>query len=284
MAKKSTLFLFLFIFTVVISGSAQVICGTSPEGGSITLTAPAGNTFTSIEFASYGTPDGTCGAFTLGGCDEPNSVAIVEAVFLGQNSATIGADNGTFGDPCGGTFKRLYIQARYSSTLPVTLVSFTAQKTSTDKVLLTWKSENEVNFSHYSIERSTDGITFQEAGQVAANGAGTYSFFNTIAEIIPAYYYRLKMVDIDGKKKYSNIVRINSSSVSLKLTLFPNPAENLLTILSNKKQPMFITNMAGQVVENRQLINGNQTININGWPAGIYFVKTQDEVIKFIKR
>ncbi|TAL41130.1 MAG: hypothetical protein EPN92_13435, partial [Chitinophagaceae bacterium] len=62
-------FFTLIILLVSVYSNAQVLCGTADEGGVVTLTAPAGNIITSIEFASYGTPNGTCGSFTIGSCD-----------------------------------------------------------------------------------------------------------------------------------------------------------------------------------------------------------------------
>jgi hypothetical protein len=90
------------------------ICATAAEGSSLTLTAPAGTVITAINFASYGTPNGSCGNFTLGGCNASNSLSIVQSLALNKNSVTIAASNGVFGDPCGGTVKRLFIQATYS--------------------------------------------------------------------------------------------------------------------------------------------------------------------------
>ncbi|TCJ14349.1 HYR domain-containing protein [Flaviaesturariibacter flavus] len=100
--------------TVSISREGT-ICGTAAENGTITLRAPAGTVIDRIDFASYGTPNGSCGNFTQGGCHAFNSKSVVESLALGRNTATISATNGVFGDPCGGTVKRLYIQAHYSS-------------------------------------------------------------------------------------------------------------------------------------------------------------------------
>jgi len=275
----------LIILSVSVYANAQVICETIDEGGVITLTAPAGNVFISIEFASYGTPDGVCGSFTLGACHEPNSQSICEAVFLGQNSASIDATNGIFGDPCGGTFKRLYIQATYASTLPLTLISFTAKKIEASKVRLDWLSDHEINTSHFLIERSTDGVLFEATGSVTATGSGRgiYSFTNIISTIVPTYYYRLKMVDRDNKYQYSNIVLINNNFPGEKLSIFPNPANELITIISNKQQEAFITNTSGQRIKKISLINGNQTVNIAAWNPGIYIIKTEEGFMKFIK-
>lgn len=99
--------------TVNIAGAGQTICATADEGANLSITAPAGTTFTSITFASYGTPGGTCGAFTLGGCHSGNSLSVVQTALLGKSGTqTIPATNTNFGgDPCPGTVKRLYVQA-----------------------------------------------------------------------------------------------------------------------------------------------------------------------------
>src|SRR6185503_11886312 len=116
-----------FLFTIPFISRSQTICGTSDEGGTVTLTAPAGMVITAINFASYGTPNGSCGSFTLGGCNSLTSVALCNTAFLGRNSASINSTNAIFGDPCGGTFKRLYVQATYSNALPLKLISFSAK-------------------------------------------------------------------------------------------------------------------------------------------------------------
>ncbi|HRH36171.1 MAG TPA: hypothetical protein PKY12_13990, partial [Catalimonadaceae bacterium] len=99
--------------------SIGTICGTANEDGSVTLTAPDGKLFTSVQFASYGTPEGSCGSFTLGSCHASTSQSVVEAALLGNNSGTISATNSSFGDPCVGTVKRLFVQATYGGTSAV---------------------------------------------------------------------------------------------------------------------------------------------------------------------
>ena len=93
------------------------VCGTALEDSSVTMVAPAGSTFTSVEFASYGTPTGTCGAFALGGCHAVSSLSIVQGYLIGQSGTiNIPATNAVFGDPCSGTPKRLYVQATASGS------------------------------------------------------------------------------------------------------------------------------------------------------------------------
>ncbi len=43
-----------------------------------------------------------------------NSQTIVESYCVGNNSCSIPATNAVFGDPCGGTYKRLYVKVYYT--------------------------------------------------------------------------------------------------------------------------------------------------------------------------
>ena len=94
-------------------------CGTVNENQTLNLTAPAGAVFSAINFASFGTPNGSCGNFTLG-CHSPNSKSVVSNNLLNQNSGSILADNGVFiSDPCPNTPKRLYVEAFYQPSTAV---------------------------------------------------------------------------------------------------------------------------------------------------------------------
>lgn len=90
------------------------VCGTTGEGGTITITVPAsppGMRFIRRDFSSYGTPNGSCGAFTIGGCNSASSNGSNFA--LNQTTASVVASNANFGDPCYGTAKRMYVQWTY---------------------------------------------------------------------------------------------------------------------------------------------------------------------------
>ena len=87
------------------------------EGNPISVEAPAGKVVTQILFASYGTPTGAPGSFTIGSCHASNSRQKVEQALLGRSSATISASNEVFGDPCGGVVKSLYVSVAYGDTV-----------------------------------------------------------------------------------------------------------------------------------------------------------------------
>ncbi|SHG64926.1 Galactose binding lectin domain-containing protein [Flavobacterium micromati] len=97
-------------FTNGISGPISAVVD---ENGSALLNAPSGTYFATVNFASYGNPNGSAPNFTFGACNAVTSQSIAENALLGNSTATLRATNGTFGDPCVGTFKRLYILASY---------------------------------------------------------------------------------------------------------------------------------------------------------------------------
>lgn len=217
--------LYILAFTFSLSATAQSLCGTADENGSVTLTAPAGQVFTSVTFASYGTPNGSCGSFTIGGCHASNSQSIVETALLNKNSATINATNGVFGDPCGGTVKRLYIEAVYSFPLPLKLVSFSGSVNG-GATILQWQTSNEVNTKDFEVERSPDGINFLTVGKLAAansDGNNFYSYTDNAAGQ-NAGFYRLKMIDENGSFSYSSIIKVATNSAA-RLMVFPTRSQ-----------------------------------------------------------
>ncbi len=85
-------------------------CSTAGEGGTCADTAPGDFIFNRVDFSSWGTPNGSCGAFTYGGCNSSSSNNYNPTP---TKSYAVGANNGNWGDPCGGTGKRMYIQMSY---------------------------------------------------------------------------------------------------------------------------------------------------------------------------
>ena len=272
----------LLLFTAIYT-HAQTICATVGEGQTATLTAPPGHVFISVNFASYGTPNGACGSFTLGGCHATNSMSIAEAALLGQNSASINASNAVFGDPCGGTVKRLYIEATYASTLPLSLLSLRATSTTAKHVQLHWTTADELNTSHFLIERSTDASNFVSLGSIPAKGTGAASYVYTDEQAAAAntVYYRLKMIDKDGRYTYSYILPVKRSAVAVLKAVVLN---GQLYINSPAKQEAWLLNANGQAVQKQYLLPGIQVTDISSLATGLYFLKSGTDVVKFVKQ
>ncbi|KAG5062218.1 hypothetical protein JHK85_003401 [Glycine max] len=71
-----------------------------------------GQTISSIKFASFGTPLGTCGNYEQGACHSPASYVILEKRCIGKPRCTVTVSNSNFGqDPCPKVLKRLSVEA-----------------------------------------------------------------------------------------------------------------------------------------------------------------------------
>jgi len=114
--------------------------------------------------------------------------------------------------------------------LPLDLISFNGRNRG-DYNELTWLTENEINVSHFVIEKSRDGINFEEFSIVPSfnipNIRNEYSSrdINPYSELT---YYRLITNDLDGTISKSNVIAINSPKNSSVGVIYPNPMENIL--------------------------------------------------------
>lgn len=147
--------------------------------------------------------------------------------------------------------------------LPVTLTKFNVSKK--DCIInATWSVENELNFSQYELQASSDGINYATINTIRANNAQNYnSAFDISSQ--PAQlrsggtiFLRLKMVDKDASFKYGNVVPVNSGcdvKASFVIYGYPNPVtnESWITIaarggLFNGNYNISIIDMSGKVL------------------------------------
>ncbi|RMG18836.1 MAG: hypothetical protein D6730_22400 [Bacteroidetes bacterium] len=90
------------------------------------------------------------------------------------------------------------------------------------RVVLRWQTANELNLSHFVVERSLDQRLFQPLGRVGAGGQ-VYHFADSLPLRLPRYY-RIKAVDMDGGLTYSRLLAVEPQVEKPLLTLFPNPS------------------------------------------------------------
>ncbi len=170
--------------------------------------------------------------------------------------------------------------------LPVTIIDFTAHKNN-EYVFLKWYASYETNFKKYEVERSSDAIVFSKIGEVAGRNLADYDFTDYNLPPASIVYYRLKMIDIDGKFSYSKVIPIRLNDNFFNAQVYPNPTKGNLTIKLQKalteKSNMIIADLSGRVVLQRQVPGGQKNIDLhlNVFPAGQYFVKisNSNEVI-----
>ncbi len=122
-----------------------------------------------------------------------------------------------------------------ASTLPVSLVSFTAVRNG-NNIDTRWKTAAEVNVSHYDVEYSLNNSDFVKGGTAQSLNLSSSNYqFTLVNYTQPLYYIRLKITDINGTVKYSNVVvvKLNGDKTDA-ITVYPNPVTDVLnTVLGN---------------------------------------------------
>jgi glucose/arabinose dehydrogenase len=161
----------------------------------------------------------------------------------------------------GGT---LYKVDTLTVVLPATLLEFTA-KAFKGYNELRWKTTNEQNLAGYEIGYSFNGVDFETAGNTPAmNGTGenNYSFQHAVAGFT-RLFYRLKIKDIDGRIKYSDILTVDKKLDAL-VKVYPMPiTRDACTIISDQPvAEVALYSMDGREVFRRKLNNVSGTINI----------------------
>ena len=163
-----------------------------------------------------------------------------------------------------------------SVALPVTLTSFagTAQNCT---ATLSWKTATETNFSHFDIERSSDGIVFQTIGKQSAKGSNSsYSYTDkTLTE--GQVMYRLKIVDDEGKASYSTIVKLNTDCQHSTITASPNPTSGHVVVSGLEEgDRLNIYDVQGRLVIFESVKDTNKVLSIENLTSGIYLIKVTD--------
>jgi len=172
------------------------------------------------------------------------------------------------------------------TALPLSWTSFTCQKTK-DGVELLWSTASEQNTKDFEVQYSTNTNSWQALGTVPAAGNSSttrnYSYVHQNPLKGNNYnYYRLLQRDIDGKFSYSKIVSVIFNEPGDDLMLYPNPANDILTVFLAEEQQVAIVNAAGLVVWKSKLPAGKSQISINQFSAGVYFLKTTVKTRRFV--
>ncbi len=180
------------------------------------------------------------------------------------------------------SWSAVQVAVRFDITLPVELLYFTARSEG-NAVLINWATATEINNDYFSIEKSKDGITFQELSKV--NGAGNSdekieyqavdeSPFNGIT------YYRIKQTDFDGQYEYSNLI-VADYTREFEVQLFPNPSSRRITLTTARpldNVTVFIKNSLNKAIKEISNISGHSIIiDREDLPSGLYFLQLMED-------
>jgi hypothetical protein len=160
--------------------------------------------------------------------------------------------------------------------LPLQLIEFTAA-VNRSAVHLNWKTSLEFQSNHFEIERSINGIDFENVDQVKATGTSNeikqYSFIDKY----PGYknHYRLKQVDADGKFTYSKIVFVKVEEVNP--LAIAKISSDILHLYIHKEQSVLkslaLYDMYGRKIKELALKQGHQQVDISNIAGGKYILQ-----------
>lgn len=177
------------------------------------------------------------------------------------------------------------------NALPLKLISFNAKRTAVD-ILLNWNTENEENVKSFIVERSFNGTEFGNIGTVAAKNIAKADYRFSDADAVfsnQVIYYRLKMLDIDGKFSYSPVVIVNPIKKSSGMTIFPNPVKgrqlNLKMNESVQYLKLKVQDLSGRTIKTYNYPNGIMgtvgSIPLGDLSNGVYIINAETNVGTF---
>ncbi len=179
------------------------------------------------------------------------------------------------------------MQICQSVVLPVSILSFDAKYVAANNVKVTWSTTDEVNAAYFSVERSSNGSDFAEVTQVnaseSANPVHSYTvndqLYNVNSNVV---YYRLRIVDKDGKYNYSKIIAVKLDQPENSISVYPNPVDNYAIVNLYSDKPgngvVRLIDEAGRqiLIKSFTVVGGNNNLTLDQLghlPKGIYVIQ-----------
>ncbi len=279
------------------AGGSILIYANSGQAG-ITATANGGNGGSNDPLAVGATqhgPGGGGGGGIIFSNAALNIASSVNQGTAGISTGTSGTTTYGAGDGFPGVLTQTFpfaqlppnMQLCQSTVLPVTLLDFSATYVSSNNVKVAWTTTNEINASYYEVERSSDGTNFIGVAQVDASSSLDLTHFYSINDQLyningNIVYYRLRVVDNDGKYTYSQIIPVKLGQPETSFSVYPNPVDNyaILNLFADKPDNgmlRLIDNSGRQILtKSFTITNGNNSIMVDqlgNLPRGVYIIQ-----------
>lgn len=180
-------------------------------------------------------------------------------------------------------------------TLPVNFISINAISKNTG-VEVAWKVGDELNVDKYIVQKSVDGNSFAPIGTVIARGGSNTTTGYQFADANPSAgnnFYRVQVLNRDGKIAYSPIVKIKLAGGDPGISIYPNPVLNTnrlhlsLQYLKTGTYSFSLFNSYGQRVAAKTIYhaggNSTQAFGLPALAAGTYRIELRGSNQRFIQ-
>ncbi|MBS1664235.1 MAG: T9SS type A sorting domain-containing protein [Bacteroidetes bacterium] len=231
------------------------------DGGNLTVVKNTYNAQTSwIDIGGVGAPPYSSGSFLTGSITSTSA----PSVFNSFSTFALGNKNGGL------------------NVLPVGLLYFRA-RADKDKTNLSWATTSESNNSHFTVERSRDGLSFESLEKIASaapngnsdkqlnyqtNDANPYNGIN---------YYRLKQTDLDGHDKYSQVETVTFDKAGA-VSVYPNPTRGQVFVSGIRSSQNTVRvewyNTGGKLLSQQSATISGGLVTLNpSFSSGLYLLK-----------
>jgi hypothetical protein len=170
-----------------------------------------------------------------------------------------------------------------ASPVPIKLSVFAVQPRKCE-ALLNWTTLSEINFSHFEVEYSVNGRQFIKVGTVPGKNVSTGSNYNfAYTQLNGTGYYRLKLVDRDGRFEYSEVIHTSTNCKDQsKILVYPNPVQidqKLVVNISGYTGKLTgeLYNAASQKVKVYSLDVNTNELSVKELSAGVYLFKVLND-------
>ena len=175
--------------------------------------------------------------------------------------------------------------------LPITLISFGA-KLINNQVKVEWSTAQEIDNSLFTIQRSRDGITFENIGYLeGAGNSSTILDYSYVDEnpLNGISFYRLRQTDFNGETSSSQLSRIVFHR-EVVIKMYPNPVRPgesftlQYPVVREEKIGLTIFDTKGQIKQRgAYLVKPDEEeiiISTSSLTRGIYFVNVMSNGLK----
>jgi hypothetical protein len=166
--------------------------------------------------------------------------------------------------------------------LPLQLIDFSLDQSS-NYILLEWITEGEFNFDYFEVQKSMDGYDFESIAKIQGKGNSEsqyYYQFQDRASRNGTIYYRLKMVDVDGSYRFSDIIVGNAKQNEEQITYLVN--NKIIYQGAFQGKSYWLINQFGQSLP--VLDTSSNFLDVTYLPKGLYRIVAENQIcISFVK-
>lgn len=181
-----------------------------------------------------------------------------------------------------------------NSPLSTQMISFDANTVSEAKVKLTWDATEEIGLEAYGIERSVNGSEWEQVAYQVVTRTGSTRHYELVDDnpYTGKSLYRLRLMEVNGHSKYSNIQTIEIRELPSVMRLFPNPVREAATLtitggIAGQQAEVSILDGNGTVLSRQKIMLSAGVTAIRlpidpAWPSGMYMTRiNRDGKIEF---